>query len=113
MTNFDLIKPVITLARTLARTCYTSPLSSESCNFLVDKIRDERRLTYQNLSIIIIDEISLVDSDMLFKLDLRLREVNMDDRIFGGVSLFVFGDLLQMRPVKGSYIFQKPVSKEY
>ena len=80
---------------------------------LSDKIRDERRLTYQNLNIIIIDEISLVDSDMQFKLDLRLREVKMDDRIFGGVSLFVFGDLLQMRPVKGNYIFQKPVSKEY
>ena len=38
MTNFDYVKPFITLTRTLARilarTCYTSPLSSESCNFL-------------------------------------------------------------------------------
>ena len=50
---------------------------------------------------------------MQFQLDLRLREVKMDDRLFGGVSLFVFGDIMQMRPVMGNYIFQKPKSKEY
>ena len=37
----------------------------------------------------------------------------MDDRLFGGVSVFVFGDIMQMRPVMGNYIFQKPISKEY
>ena len=37
----------------------------------------------------------------------------MDDRIFGGVSLFVFGDIMQMRPVMGNYIFQKPMSNDY
>ena len=44
---------------------------------------------------------------MQFQLDLRLKEVKMDDKIFGGASLFVFGDMMQMKPVKGSYIFQK------
>ena len=63
---------------------------------LSDKIRDEKRLLFQNLSIVILDEISLVKSDMQYQLDLRLREVKMDDRIFGGVSLFVFGDIMQM-----------------
>jgi hypothetical protein len=80
---------------------------------LSDKVRDEKRLLYQNLNIIILDEISLVKSDMQFQLDLRLREVKMNDRMFGGVSLFVFGDIMQMRPVMGNYIFQKPVSKDY
>ena len=80
---------------------------------LSDKLRDEKRLLYQNLNIIIIDEISLIKSDMQFQLDLRLREVKMDDRLFGGVSVFVFGDIMQMRPVMGNYIFQKPNSKEY
>ena len=80
---------------------------------LSDKIRDEKRLLYQNLNIIILDEISLVKSDMQFQLDLRLREVKMNDTVFGGVSLFVFGDIMQMRPVMGNYIFQKPTSKDY
>ena len=80
---------------------------------LSDKLRDEKRLLYQNLNIIIIDEISLVKSDMQFQLDLRLREVKMDDRLFGGVSVFVFGDIMQTRPVIGNYIFQKPKSEEY
>ena len=59
---------------------------------LSDKIR-KRRLTYQNFIITIFDEIRLVDSDMLFKLDIRLMKVKMDDKIFGSFSLFLFGDL--------------------
>ena len=41
---------------------------------LSDKKRDELRNLYKNLKVLIIDEISLVDADMLYKIDLRLRE---------------------------------------
>ena len=34
---------------------------------LTDKMRDEKRNLYKNLKMLIIDEISLVDSDMLYK----------------------------------------------
>ena len=71
---------------------------------LSDKIRDEKRLLYQNLNIIILDEISLVKSDMQFQLDLRLREVKINDRIFGGVSVFVFGDIMQMRQIGRAHV---------
>ena len=37
---------------------------------LSDKMRDEKRNLYKNLKLLIIDEISLVDADMLYKLDL-------------------------------------------
>ena len=42
---------------------------------LSDKKRDLLRSLYKNLKVLIIDEISLVDADMLFKIDLRLREI--------------------------------------
>ena len=40
---------------------------------LADKKRDEKRVTFQNLKIIIIDEISMVSADLLYNLDLKLR----------------------------------------
>ena len=42
---------------------------------LSDKARDEKRNLYKNLKMLIIDEISLVDVDMFYKIDLRLREI--------------------------------------
>ena len=58
---------------------------------------------------IIIDEISMVKADMLYQLDLRLQEIK--ERIgvpFGGVSIFCFGDILQLQPVCGKFIFDCP-----
>ena len=33
--------------------------------------------------------------------------------LFGGIALFCFGDLLQIKPVKGRYIFQEPKSEDF
>ena len=81
---------------------------------LSDKARDEKRTIFKNLKIIIIDEVSMVKSDMLYQLDLKLQELK--ERVgvpFGGVSILVFGDMLQLRPVMGSYIFEKPRNQEF
>ena len=43
---------------------------------LDDKKRDLRRTTLNNLKVLIIDEISMVPVDMLYMLDLRLKEKN-------------------------------------
>ena len=75
---------------------------------LSDKSRDTKRKTFINLAILIIDEISLVDADMLYKIELRLKEVKQSDKPFGGVALLCFGDLLQIKQVKGRYIFEEP-----
>ena len=63
---------------------------------------------------VIIDEYSMIKSDMLYQLDLRLKEVKQNPKKpFGGVSLFLFGDILQLRPVKASYIFEEPKSESF
>ena len=59
---------------------------------LGDKRRDEKRLTFQNLKVLIIDEISMVSADLLYNLDLKLREITLRDELFGGISIFAFGD---------------------
>ena len=81
---------------------------------LGDKTRDERRTELENLQIVIVDEYSMMKSDMLYQLDLRLREVKiMPDLVFGGVSIFLFGDILQLRPVRARYIMEEPLNEAF
>ena len=80
---------------------------------LSDKNRDLKRALYKNLKVLIIDEISLVDADMLYKIDLRLREITQKDRPFGNVAIFAFRDMMQIKPVKGRYIMECPKSRKF
>ena len=81
---------------------------------LGDKTRDERRNQLENLLVVIIDEFSMIKSDMLYQLDLRLREVKeQPDVVFGGVSVFLLGDILQLRPVMANYIFEDPSNEAF
>ena len=80
--------------------------------YLSDKARDLKRALLQNLKVVIIDEISMVKSDLLYQLDLRLREVmERPSEVFGGIAIFCFGDLL--KPVKAPYVFEQPKCKNY
>ena len=58
-----------------------------------EKQRADKRLLFRDLKCVVIDEISMVSADLLYNLDLRLREITMRDIPFGGLSVFVFGDL--------------------
>jgi ATP-dependent DNA helicase PIF1 len=46
-----------------------------------------------------IDEISMIDSDLLDKLDDMLKIVRKSEKPFGGIQLILFGDVLQLPPV--------------
>ena len=81
---------------------------------LGDKARDQRRSLLENLQLVIIDEYSMIKSDMLYQLDLRLKELKQKPTLpFGGISVFLFGDILQLRPVRSRYIFEEPLSESY
>ena len=54
----------------------------------------------------------MVKAEMLYQLDFRLQEITQKDVPFGGVSLFFFGDLMQLQPVQGRFIFDKPKGEE-
>ena len=51
---------------------------------------------------LIVDEISLCDRGLFEKLDGLAKIVRKNDKPFGGIQLVVFGDFLQLPPVKGS-----------
>ena len=81
---------------------------------LSDKTRDERRNQLENLKMVIVDEFSLIKADMLYILDLKLREIKMRPEVeFGGVSVFLLGDVLQLRPVRARYLFEEPTNERF
>ena len=62
---------------------------------------------------LIVDEFSMMKSDILYRIHLRLREVTQINKDFGGVSVFLFGDPAQLKPVLGRYIFEAPNCPDY
>ena len=78
-----------------------------------DKQRAEKRNLFKHLKCVIVDEISMVSADLFYNLDLRLREITMVDEIMGGLAVFVFGDLFQLRPPKARFVFEEPKNKEH
>ncbi|MBK8557912.1 MAG: AAA family ATPase [Lewinellaceae bacterium] len=70
--------------------------------------KDQKRL-FQNLEVLVIDEISMVRADLLDGIDRFLRVNREDFRPFGGVQVVFFGDLFQLPPV----VTRDPVEAAY
>ena len=63
------------------------------------------RSKYRNLSVVIIDEISMVGNALLQFIDQRLQELTGSRQPFGNISIIAAGDLFQLQPVRGNWIF--------
>ncbi|MBR2241718.1 MAG: AAA family ATPase, partial [Prevotella sp.] len=59
----------------------------------------EKRSIIQTLDLLVIDEISMVRSDLLDAIDNVLRRYRNHRKPFGGVQLLMIGDLQQLAPV--------------
>lgn len=69
------------------------------------------RQQWKDIEFIIIDEISMVSYQMLIMIDSRLRQLkNKDDEFFGGINVLLFGDLIQLPPIKtsGTPVYKQP-----
>ncbi len=66
--------------------------------------RDKLRL-FTELDLLVIDEISMVRSDLLDAIDFALRRVRKNDLPFGNTQLLVIGDLYQLAPVVNDSIW--------
>ena len=66
----------------------------------------QTRTVLKDLALLVIDEISMVSAEMLMSINLRLQEIFGADELFGGKTVIVFGDLLQLPPVHGKRPFQ-------
>ena len=83
--------------------CFTNEYTS-----LPDKKRESMRENLSSLVLVIIDEMSMVKSDILYQIYRRLQEIKQNDSDFGGISVILCGDLMQLQPVKGAWIFEPP-----
>ena len=79
---------------------------------LSNKRRSELRLKYEDLKVIIIDEISMVSNKLLLHMHQRLLDIfgyaNNCDKPFAGLTIIVVGDFYQLPPV-----LQRPVFADY
>ena len=62
---------------------------------------------FQDVKIIIIDEISLVDARMLNAIDVMLRQVNKAEEPFGGYHIVFMGDFYQLPPVDNKPLYKR------
>ena len=60
-----------------------------------------------NTSVLIIDEISMMDPDIFDKLEILARKIRKNEVPFGGIQVLLSGDFLQLPPVKSdSFCFE-------
>lgn len=60
------------------------------------------RERWRNTKILIIDEISMIHSNLFEKLDIIAQKVRKKKQPFGGIQLILSGDFLQLPPVKSN-----------
>ena len=64
--------------------------------------------------VVIIDEISMIGAETLYKIHMCLQEIkglNYSDTRFGNVTIIAVGDLYQLAPLKDKKIYDTPGSK--
>ena len=81
------------------REMLAQPLSLKS----LEKLR--KRLQKDELSLIVIDEISMVTCEMIDSIDQRLRQVFQTQSDFGGISVLAVGDFYQLKPACGTPLY--------
>lgn len=82
---------------------------------LSDHVLEILRAELEGVVLIVIDEISMVSSMNFMMIHLRLSEIYdcHEKAPFGGINILAVGDLLQLSPVKGRFIFQKMTDREF
>ena len=64
------------------------------------RVQKDRRAVFQNLELLVIDEISMVRADVLDQIDVILKHFRHNNAVpFGGVQVLMIGDMFQLPPV--------------
>ena len=65
------------------------------------------RHKYRYLQVLLLDEVSMIGETTFNDLDIRLQKIMNNDKPFGGISVILIGDLMQLPPVKQKCIFDE------
>ena len=93
-------------------------LGNGDANALLNLVRQSKKATirWKTVKVLIIDEISMINSELFDKLDHIARIIRSNDRPFGGIQLVVCGDFMQLPPVSKkssvSFCFESKAWKE-
>ena len=63
------------------------------------RLSGQKRAVIQNMELLIIDEVSMLRSDLLDAIDFMMQSVRKKKQPFGGVQLLFIGDLMQLPPI--------------
>ena len=70
----------------------------------MQKTINDAGIRLQNVKLIIIDEISMLDANLLFKVNERLKQFGKNDLPFGGYGVILMGDFFQMHAIGTSLL---------
>ena len=89
------------LVLSISKASLCRPLTQDKLNTL--------RMKLSNLQLVIIDEVSMVGSNMLLQVHKHLQQLkgSKDDTSFGNVSILAVGDLYQLQPVAQPHVFEE------
>ncbi|KAG5666753.1 hypothetical protein PVAND_014765 [Polypedilum vanderplanki] len=83
----------------------TGPLHPLTGNYL--KVM---RYQWKDIEWVFFDEASMIGYETFIQMDSRLRQLKKkEDEPFGGLNVIIFGDLLQLPPVKMTPIYDQPL----
>lgn len=93
-------------------------LATDTLDVLVRKVTRNKKVAerWRMCRVLIIDEISMIGSDLFDMLDRIAKEVRRSEHPFGGIQVVCTGDFLQLPPVNPSgevkYCFQAQAWRE-
>lgn len=76
-------------------------LGKEPAEILLNRIKKnmDKYMVWRRMSVLIIDEISMLDSELFDKLNYLAKKIKRNDAPFGGIQVIISGDFLQLPPV--------------
>lgn len=90
-------------------------MGDKDLNYLISIIEKSKdaKLRWTTVRTLVIDEISMLGSQIFLKLEAIARYMKGNDRVFGGIQVIVSGDFLQLPPVNDQYAFRTEVWNEF
>lgn len=67
--------------------------------FLAECLSKEKRASYREFKMLVVDEVSMVAADRFVVMDMFLRSIHERDEPFGGIQVVLFGDPYQLPPI--------------
>lgn len=84
-------------------------LAKKSAQELATQIATQKKIVHRRISkleILVIDEISMMNSELFDKISDILKILRKNKKPFGGVQMVLVGDLFQLPPVEGDLFFK-------